>query len=435
MAVIFAAVADDDTGATDLAGMLAERGMRVILMIDEPSPEIFRQWTADADAVVIGTASRSVPSDVAYERTRRAVQLLRTLQPEILQIKYCSTFDSTPAGNIGSSIDAALDETGEQFTVALPALPVNSRTTYMGYHFVGQQLLSDSPMRNHPLNPMTNPNLVTHLGSQTKRRVGLLAHPDVMGGPARIQERFTQLRAEGVKIAIIDCTSDEDLKSICEAIGNLPVITGSSAPAMILPLSWSWQPPQPLIARYRNNGRGFLVVAGSCSEATRRQNEWLASQDVAVVTMKALELAGAAKPDIPPVISESIEKGQACLLQVSRDREQVHEHFRAKGKTEIEAGALIARGLANVVGDVISAALPEGLIVAGGETSSAISRRLGFGAVRVGPNIEPGVPVCVPLTDPAIPVVFKSGNFGNEYFYGKAMNAIRHLHVINNERL
>jgi 3-dehydrotetronate 4-kinase len=433
MAIFLAAVADDDTGAADLAGMLAERGMRAILIIDEPSPENFRQWTADADAVVIGTASRSIPPHTAYDRTRRAVQVLRTLQPEVLQIKYCSTFDSTPAGNIGPAIDAALDETGESFTIALPALPVNGRTTYMGYHFVGQQLLSDSPMRNHPLNPMTNPNLVSHLESQTKRRVGLLAYPDVRSGPTRIQECLAQLRVEGVEIAVTDCTSDEDLENICEAIGNLPVITGSSAPAMALPLSWTWKPPQPLLSRRQNTGKGFLVVAGSCSEATSRQNEWLASQDVAVVTMDALELAGATTPHVPPVISESLEKGRTCLLQVSRDHERVHEHFRAGGKTEVEAGESIARGLANVVGEAISAVLPEGLIVAGGETSSAISRRLGFGAVRVGPNIEPGVPVCVPVTNPALPVVFKSGNFGSEYFYGKAMNAIRHLHAINNE--
>ncbi len=435
MPIFFAAVADDDTGATDLAGTLAERGMRAVLVIDEPSQEDFSRWTKNADAVVIGTASRSIEPGVAYNKTRRAVQLLRELQPEILQIKYCSTFDSTAAGNIGPSIDAAMDETGESFTVALPALPVNGRTTYMGYHFVGRQLLSDSPMKDHPLNPMTNPNLVAHLQSQTKRRVGLLAYPDVGEGPSRIRQSLNQLRAEGVAIAILDCVSNKDLRSICEAIGELPLITGSSAPGMWLPLSWPEARPRPILSQSRKSGRGFLVVAGSYSEATRRQNEWLASQDAAVVTLDALELACTAELSVPAAINESLAAGRTCLLRVSRDQERVHSYFRAQNKTEVQAGELIARGLAAVVRGVLRIASPEGLIIAGGETSGIISRTLAFGALRVGPPIEPGVPVCVTFTDPALPVVFKSGNFGSEYFYGRAMNAIRNLDVIDEGKL
>jgi uncharacterized protein YgbK (DUF1537 family) len=430
MPIWFAAVADDDTGATDLAGMLANRGMRVILIIDEPAPEDFERWTGEADAVVIGTGSRSIAPDTAYHRTRRAVQLLKTLRPQVLQVKYCSTFDSTASGNIGPSIDAALDETGQSFTVALPALPVNGRTTYMGYHFVGQQLLSDSPMRDHPLNPMTNSHLVAHLQSQTKRRVGLLAYPDAAQGPARIRQRLEELRASGVEIAILDCISTEDLWNLCEAISGLPLITGSSAPGMVLPLSWRQTEPQPIPYRRKEGGRGFLVVAGSYSEATRRQNEWLASQDVTVVTLDALELADSPGPSVATALADSLATGRTCLIQISRDRERIQEHFRAGGKTDVQTGELIARGLAEVVRHVLSMVLPEGLILAGGETASVISRALGFRALRIGPNIEPGVPVCVTLTEPVLPVVFKSGNFGSEYFYGHAMNAIRHLRVV-----
>lgn len=430
MAVFFAAVADDDTGATDLAGMLAERGMRAVLLIDEPSPQNFRQWTKYADAVVIGTAARSVAPDIAYARTRKAVQLLKILEPEVLQIKYCSTFDSTPAGNIGQSIDAALDESGEPFTIALPALPVNGRTTYMGYHFAGQQLLSDSSMRNHPLNPMTNPNLVTHLQSQTKRRVGLLALPDVREGPARIRERLRELQADGIEIAIVDCTSGEDLNSICEAVSHLRVISGSSAPAIRLPASWVQRLPQPILSGNRHGGRGFLVVAGSNSEATRRQNEWLASQDVTIATLNALELARDSEPAVPAAVRDSLKRGQTCLLQISRDRERVHQFFSAESRTAIEAGESIARGLAHIVKETLNSVLPEGLIIAGGETSSTVSRTLAWGALQVGPNIEPGVPACVPMTEPILPVVFKSGNFGSEHFYGKAMNAIRRLNAV-----
>jgi len=160
---VFCAVADDDTGATDLAGMLSEEGLRTVLVVDG-DPE---RWSAGYDAVVLGAGSRALPAGEAYLRTREATRKLRSLAPRVIEIKYCSTFDSTTEGNIGPSLDAAMDELAEQFTVALPALPVNGRTTYMGHHFVRRQLLSASPMRDHPLTPMRNPDLVSHLQSQT----------------------------------------------------------------------------------------------------------------------------------------------------------------------------------------------------------------------------------------------------------------------------
>src|SRR6187402_3244299 len=142
MPIFAGAVADDDTGATDLAGMLTAQGMRVSLVLDKASPEQLALWASDCDAVVIGVASRSIAKSDAYSRTFAAVTALRIFEPRLIAIKYCSTFDSTPDGNIGASIDAAMDATGERFTVALPALPELGRTTYMGYHFVGEQLLS-----------------------------------------------------------------------------------------------------------------------------------------------------------------------------------------------------------------------------------------------------------------------------------------------------
>ena len=172
-APVFCAVADDDTGATDLAGMLSEEGLRTVLVVDG-NPE---RWSAGYDAVILGIGSRALPCAEAYARTRDAVRKLRSLAPRVIEIKYCSTFDSTAEGNIGPSIDAAMDELGEPFTVALPALPVNGRTTYMGHHFVHRQLLSESPMRNHPLTPMRNPDLVSHLQSADQTAGGAGAVP------------------------------------------------------------------------------------------------------------------------------------------------------------------------------------------------------------------------------------------------------------------
>ena len=427
MPFAFAAVADDDTGATDLAGMLAERGMRAVLLLDQPSGEEFECWTKHADAVVIGTASRSINPAEAYRRTRDAVRLLQSKHPEVLAIKYCSTFDSTEAGNIGQSIDAAMDESGAEITVALPALPVNGRTTYMGYHFVGRQLLSDSPMRNHPLNPMTNPNLVAHLQRQTKQRVGLVAFPDIQEGPVRVQNRLRELKTEGFGIAVLDCTSDRDLDILSQGLRDLQLVTGSSAVGMRLPLSWRETAPQPLSVCSDSPRKGFLVAAGSYSEATRRQNEWLGRNGATTITLDALELATGAEPEVPAESLAALREDRACLLQLSRNREEVHAFFSGQGKTQIEAGERIAAGFARLVGRIVGAAPPKGLVFAGGETASTIARAIGLRALQVGPNIEPGVPLCVSISGPPVPIVFKSGNFGSDDFYGRAIAAISSL--------
>ena len=388
-------------------------------------PKSFGSWAKDADAIVIGTASRSIDPAGAYRRTREAVRLLKSADPEILAIKYCSTFDSTPAGNIGQSIDAAMDETGAEITVALPALPVNGRTTYMGYHFVGRLLLSDSSMRHHPLNPMTNSNLVTHLQSQTRRRVGLITFPEIQEGSARVQSRLEELKAEGIGIAVLDCTSERDLEILSLGVSGLRLLTGSSALGIRLPLTWKARTPEPIRLCSDNPGSGFLIAAGSYSEATRRQNERISRNGVTVVTFNALELASGTELEVPAGIFDALRDGRVCLLQISRNREEVHHFFKARGTTEIEAGERIAAGLARIIQRVLSVARPKGLVLAGGETSSTIARALGFRALRVGTNIEPGVPLCVTTADSPLAVVFKSGNFGSDDFYGRAIAAMK----------
>lgn len=282
-------------------------------------------------------------------------------------------------------------------------------------------------MRNHPLNPMTNPHLVTHLQSQTKRRVGLVTFPEVQEGPARVQKRLIELRTEGIGIAVLDCTSDRDLDILSQGIGDLRLVTGSSALGIRLPVSWRDKTPDPLSTCSDSATQGFLVAAGSYSEATRRQNEWLVRNGATVITLSALELATAVLVDVPAEAVGALRAGRACLLQLSRNRQEVHRFFSAKGKTEIEAGERIAAGFARVVREIVSAAPPRGLVLAGGETASTIARALGLRALRVGMNIEPGVPLCVAVAPSAAPVVFKSGNFGSDDFYGRAIAAISSL--------
>jgi 3-dehydrotetronate 4-kinase len=431
----FAAVADDDTGASDLAGMLAERGARTLLVIDLPSPEQLSEWGRGYDAVVLAEGTRNLPAPLAYERTRAAVRLLRARRPRLFQIKYCSTFDSTDEGNIGPSVDAALDELGEEFTVAVPALPVHGRTTYRGYHFVHGRLLSDSPMSRHPLTPMTNSNLVELLGRQTRRKVGLAPYAAVEAGEEVLREHLRSLRAEGVAVALVDCLNEAHLRTICRATVDLPLVTGSSAFGMCLPGLWrergllgetsaAWRPPGA-----RARGRGCLIVAGSCSEATRGQNEWLARRGAAVRQLSAIELV-AGRLDRAALVRQvraELDAGRHTLLSTSaaaEDVRQVQRWGEGEGLTVPALGEALSYALADVALEVLVGGEVGGLVVAGGETSGAACRRLGLGALRVGKNIEPGVPLCFSLGKFRLPVVLKSGNFGGEDFYGKALDAV-----------
>src|SRR5829696_1207937 len=278
--LVFGAIADDDTGASDLAGMLAEQGVRTLLVLDLPDVDHFLEWSHGYAAVVMAERTRNLAAGLAAQRTHEALQLLTKRKPRVIQIKYCSTFDSTTEGNIGQTIDAAMDEVNETFTVALPALPVNGRTTYQGYHFVHEQLLSDSPMRDHPLTAMTNPNLVDLLGKQTRRRVGLAPYCEVERGVDGLKQCFDVLRERGVEIALTDCVDDNQLETICRAVADMRLITGSSAFGMKLPAIWrerGWTKQTDAVddPRYEfNNDVGALIIAGSCSVATRKQNEF-----------------------------------------------------------------------------------------------------------------------------------------------------------------
>jgi uncharacterized protein YgbK (DUF1537 family) len=432
----FAAIADDDTGASDLAGMLAEQDLSTLLVIDLPEVECLLEWSRNCHAVVMAEGTRSIEPSLAYQRTRDAIRLLAPLRPRVFEIKYCSTFDSTAAGNIGPTIDAAMDELAEEFTIALPALPVNGRTTYMGYHFVHRLLLSDSPMRSHPLTPMTNPNLVDFLGRQTHRKVGLAPYPVVEAGAEAIEDHFGQLRQDGVAVAIADCLHDRHLKSICEAAAGLRLITGSSAPAMKLPAIWrrrGWIAPERAGAAAVGSvpaATGCLLVAGSCSVATRGQNAWLATRGARVVQLAPRELAAGNfnRSAIVDEVGTELRAGRNCLVATSAAPEEVQSAQQwgsDQGLSPEALGLRLVRALADLTLAILEEHPSGGLIVAGGETAGAICRRLELGAFRVGKNIDPGVPLCFSLGRFRMRVVLKSGNFGSPDFYGKAIRAIK----------
>lgn len=431
--LLFAAVADDDTGASDLAGMLADQGVRVLLvldpaLLDEADTPRLRQ----AEAVVLATATRALPRERAYSVTAQAVRRAAALGPRTLQIKYCSTFDSTEDGNIGPSLDAAMEALGEPFTIAVPALPVNGRTTYCGYHFVKGQLLSDSPMRHHPLTPMTNPNLVEHLQRQTARRVGLTPWPVVADGPGAILSQWAELRRTGAQIAIVDCIDDKQAAAIVEATCELKLISGSSVFGAHLPPLWGrrgwlnapgadlWE-GLALCA-----GRGRLVVAGSCSVATAAQNAWLVHAGAEVLELDARCLLEARAGDVAARGSRELAAGKTVLVKTRSTQEAIAATQRwgaERGWSPAELGLRLSAALATVTRQILDTQVPEVLVCAGGETTGAICRALGIRGFAVGRNIQPGVPLCFPLDGACIPMALKSGNFGSEDFYGVAFAA------------
>jgi len=433
--LVFGAIADDDTGASDLAGMLAEQNVRTLLILDLPDSDRFIEWSQGYEAVVMAERTRNIAPGLAAQRTREALRLLAKREPRVVQIKYCSTFDSTAAGNIGPTVDAAMNELNEAFIIALPALPVNGRTTYQGYHFVHEQLLSDSPMRDHPLTPMTNPNLVDLLTKQTRRRVGLAPYREVARGTARLKRCFDELREQGVEIALTDCVDEVQLETICRAVADMRLITGSSAFGMKLPAIWrerGWVKHDTDIDDAPVEiGRnvGALVVAGSCSVATRQQNEYLTASGVPAYNVAAVDLMEdvRATKDLIEKVSGRLASGEHCLLTTSGTPDEVNtvqQLGRSKGLNIAEVGELIAMRLADLVLEILETQPVRGLVIAGGETSGAVCRRLDLGAFRVSRNIEPGVPLCFSLGKFRLPVVLKSGNFGGVDFYAQAIRVI-----------
>lgn len=417
MGIRLGCIADDFTGATDLANNLVRAGMRVIQLIDVP--EEGAEQPVDADAVVIALKSRTVPAPDAVEASLRALEWLRSAGAEQIYFKYCSTFDSTRAGNIGPVTEALMDALGTDFTVATPAFPDNGRTVFKGHLFVGDVLLGESGMRHHPLTPMTDSNLVSVLGAQTARPVGLIDHTVVAAGAKAIEERVDALREDGVGAAIVDAVSNDDLVRLGAAVKDLPLVTAGSGLAIGLPANWGFR-PSPAAAQLPPPGGRQAVVSGSVSTATNGQvQEFLrtgrpsfnvdplriaAGEDVAG---QALAFAAAQLAD-GPVLVYSTEAPEAVKS--------------VQGRLGVaEAGELVEQTLARVAQGLVELGVRQ-LVVAGGETSGAVVQALGLAGLRIGPQIDPGVPWCaaaLPGGD-TLHITLKSGNFGGPGFFTTA---------------
>jgi uncharacterized protein YgbK (DUF1537 family) len=420
VSVLLGCIADDFTGATDLAAMLVRAGMRTVQTIGVPDDA---RLAAGADAVVVALKSRTIPAAEAVSQSLAALAWLRGAGARQIYFKYCSTFDSTPAGNIGPVADALLEALGADFAIACPAFPENGRTIYKGHLFVGDVLLSDSPMKNHPLTPMTDASLVRVLARQTKRKVGLVEYRTVHGGAATIRARFDELRGQGISYAVVDALADADLLAIGAACADHALVTAGSGVALGLPQNFfaaGLMQPRTDAAALPAAGGKPAVLAGSCSAATRQQVALMAARHPAhaldpLADPDPARLAEKALTAIAP----ALETGKPFLVYSTAEPAQVAE-VQAKLGTA-RAATLVEDALALVAARIVASGVRR-LVVAGGETSGAVVKALGVKALAIGPQIDPGVPWTATVgSEPRIALALKSGNFGAPDFFEKAL--------------
>ncbi|MBS0338918.1 MAG: four-carbon acid sugar kinase family protein [Proteobacteria bacterium] len=418
---VLGCIADDFTGATDLANNLVRAGMRVVQTIGVPGTALGE----DADAVVVALKSRTIPAADAVAQSVAALRWLQAQGARQIYFKYCSTFDSTPAGNIGPVTDALMDALDTDFTIACPAFPENGRTVFKGYLFVGGELLQESGMRNHPLTPMTDSNLVRVLQSQTRRKVGLIDHLTVAAGPEAITARISALRASGVSMAIVDSTSNADLITMGPALKALPLVTAGSGVAIGLPPNFGLQPDSRTARLPAAKGRR-AIVSGSCSTATNAQVADFICRGHPAFAVEPLALAAGTD-----VVGSALDWARqrdgdgAILIYATAEPDAVRQVQDQLGVAR--AGELVEHALAAIAAGLVGAGVRQ-LIVAGGETSGACVQALGVETMRIGPQIAPGVPWCFassPLpAEHGVHLALKSGNFGGPDFFTGAFAAL-----------
>ena len=420
--MLIGAVADDITGATDLCLMLSREGLRTVQVICLPAPG---ESLPEADAVVIALKSRSIPAGEAVALSLGAAQALRSGGAEQILFKYCSTFDSTDEGNIGPVTEALMDQLGADLTIACPSFPAAGRTTYLGHLFVGGLLLSDSPMKDHPLNPMRDSSLVRVLGRQTVLPVGLVPIATIREGEPAIRRAFAEQRAAGKRILVVDTLTDADLRVIGAACSDMPLVTGGSGIALGLAanvIASGRVVPRPRPGRMPAPPGRTVVLAGSCSVATRAQVAAARSAGLPTLALDvdaladgrqdAADLAAwalAQGADTTPVLHSSAEPG---ALRAIQDRLGRHA-----------SGALVEGCLAAVAVLLREAGFTR-FLIAGGETSGAVVAALGVASLEIGPEIDPGVPWTRSLGGPPLALALKSGNFGSDDVFVKAWSLL-----------
>ena len=410
-------IADDFTGATDLANNLVRAGFRVVQCIGVPHGPL----AGDADAAVVALKSRTIAPAEAVAQSLEALAWLHGQGAEQIYFKYCSTFDSTSKGNIGPVTEALMDALGADFSITTPAFPDNQRTVFKGHLFVGDVLLNESGMQNHPLTPMTDANLVRVMQAQCTRQVGLLPQAVVALGADAVRVEIARLKQRGFGIAVVDAISNADLLRLGPALEGMPLLAAGSGVAIGLGQNFALGPTGE--ANALPPARGLqAVIAGSCSLATNRQVAEFAARGLPALALDPLRIAAGvdvvaeavawAAPSLPagPVLVYSTAEASAVKA--------------AQGMLGVErAGALVEAALARIAIGLVGLGVRQ-LVVAGGETSGACVQALEVRQMRIGPQIDPGVPWCHAHSTLAgndgMHLSLKSGNFGTDDFFTKA---------------
>lgn len=408
-------VADDITGATDLASALAARGLDTRLFFGS------RAVTNGGDAMVVALKIRSVSAVEARQAAIEAAQALRVAGARQLFSKYCSTFDSTPEGNIGPIADALLDLTGARRVVHCPAYPANGRTVYLGHLFVGDQLLSESAMRDHPLNPMRDPQLLRVLGAQTQRCVALVRVGDVAGGTRTVAERLTEIGAEtgDVHHVISDAVCDADITTLAEAIAGDQLAAGGAAFGAAFAAaacSRGEGGSGDTERRSRVPSGPAAILVGSRSQATREQAATFGRPALALTVDEMIDGDAALARMIGFLAGGDVLDAGPVLISVDGGASRGDGH----GPANAEVARGIERTLARMSVELVRLGVRR-LVVAGGETSGAVADALGLQAARIGPDISVGVPWML-AEDRDLAVAFKSGNFGGPSFFSDALS-------------
>ena len=415
--LLLGCIADDFTGATDLANNLVRAGMRVVQTIGVPTEPL----SAEVDAVVVALKSRTIAPQDAIDQSLQALQWLQGQGAQQIYFKYCSTFDSTAQGNIGPVTEALMQALQTDFTIATPAFPDNGRTVFKGYLFVGDLLLNESGMQHHPLTPMTDANLVRVMQAQCKSKVGLLSHKTIAQGAEAIQQEIANLQKQGVHVAVVDAVSNDDLMRLGPALKGMPLVTAGSGVAIGLPKNFGLTPTPQASVLPKATGLQ-AVVSGSCSQATNRQVAHFKASGRPAFLIDPLHLKGSWQDLVQEALAWAqghLASGPVLVYSTATPESvqavQSQMGVEAAGHQVEQALAAIARGLVQLG--------VHQLVVAGGETSGACVQALDIEQLQIGPQIDPGVPWChAQTTMGGVHITLKSGNFGTDDFFTNAFS-------------
>ncbi|AIA73089.1 3-oxo-tetronate kinase [Pectobacterium atrosepticum] len=412
-------IADDFTGATDIASFLVNNGLPTVQLNGVP-PSDFK---VDTQAVVISLKSRSCSAEQAVADSLNALAWLQQQGCQQFYFKYCSTFDSTAKGNIGPVTDALLEQLGETQTIISPALPVNGRTVYQGHLFVMDQLLSESGMRHHPVTPMTDSNLMRVMEQQAAGQCGLVPYAVMDQGADAVKQRLVQLKEQGIRYVVLDTLNEQHLLTQGEALRDMKLVTGGSGLAIGLARQLADSTKQTGYATEAGkpqSGAG-VVLSGSCSVMTNKQVAHYLKQAAgrAIDVARCLESDDAQQSyaqELADWVKAHRDDALAPLLYATSSPDELAQIQQRWGA---EASSHAVEKLFAAVARQLQEDGFKRFIIAGGETSSIVVQTLGIHAFHIGPSISPGVPWVRSTTHP-LSLALKSGNFGDEDFFARA---------------